>query len=684
MSLHAGDEFRRALEQAGLHPPVAIPPGEMIRFPGVGKSNGNTSGWAKLFPDGQAGAYGDWASELSEIWHAQHDHTMTATERAAHTRRVAELRRIREEEELARHADAARETQSIWASATEADPSHPYCQREGIQPHGLRVDDENRLIVPVTINGAISSLQFIDASGEKQFLPGGKVKGGTFTMGDLTEAATLLLCEGFATGASLHEATALPTVMAFSANNLHPVAEQLHRQYPAHRILVCGDNDIHADGTPNTGLEAATAAANAIGGGFVMPNLDGQKCDFNDLAQAKGLHAVTTAIEAALRPQPHVLDEVHAFLGRFIAYPSQHAHVAHTLWIAHAHLMDAWESTPRIAFLSPEPASGKTRAIELTETLVPQPVEAVNVSAAYLFRKVSDPAGLPTILFDEIDTVFGPRAQEHEDIRGMLNSGHRRGAMAGRCIVRGKTIETEDLPAFCAVAIAGLGHLPDTILTRSVIIKMRRRAPTEHIQPYRRRRHAPEGNTLRDRLAAWASTVRETLEIDPSMPEGITDRNADVWEALLSVADATGKDWSDRARVAAVALVADAMGDRGSLGVRLLTDLRTLFQERHAMATVDILAALVTLDEAPWGDLKGKPIDSRRLANFLRPYGVSSKNVRIGPDIVKGYATQDLYDPWQRYLTSDKEASLSPSPHASATSATPEPEESFQLYKEED
>ena len=102
------------------------------------------------------------------------------------------------------------------------------------------------------------------------------------------------------------------------------------------------------------------------------------------------------------------------------------------------------------------------------------------------------------------------------------------------------------------------------------------------------------------------------------------------------------------------------------------------------MATVDILAALVTLDEAPWGDLKGKPIDSRRLANFLRPYGVSSKNVRIGPDIVKGYATQDLYDPWQRYLTSDKEASLSPSPHASATFATPEPEESFQLYKEED
>jgi hypothetical protein len=104
-----------------------------------------------------------------------------------------------------------------------------------------------------------------------------------------------------------------------------------------------------------------------------------------------------------------LLDEVNAFLGRFVAYPTTHAQDAHTLWIAHTHLMDAWESTPRLAFLSPEPASGKTRALEASEPLVPRPVEAVNVSPAYQFRKVADAAGRPTILFDEIDTVFGPR-----------------------------------------------------------------------------------------------------------------------------------------------------------------------------------------------------------------------------------------------------------------------------------
>ena len=188
-----------------------------------------------------------------------------------------------------------------------------------------------------------------------------------------------------------------------------------------------------------------------------------------------------------------LLDEVYEFLGRFVAYPSEEAHVAHVLWITHAHLMSAWESTPRMAFLSPEPGSGNTRALEITELLVPRPVEAVNVTPAYLFRKVGDEAGPPTILFDEIDTIFGPRAKDNEEIRGLLNAGHRRGAVAGRCVVKGKVVVTEEIPAFCAVALAGLGDLPDTILTRSVIIRMRRRSPDEQVEAYRRRVHQLEG-----------------------------------------------------------------------------------------------------------------------------------------------------------------------------------------------
>lgn len=239
-----------------------------------------------------------------------------------------------------------------------------------------------------------------------------------------------------------------------------------------------------------------------------------------------------------------LLDDVEEFLGRFVAHPSDHARVAHVLWVGHTHVMEKWDSTPRIAFLSPEPGSGKSRALEVTDLLVPRPVQAVNTTPAYLFRKVSDEAGLPTILYDEIDTVFGPKAKDNEEIRGLLNAGHRKGQKAGRCVVRGATVMTEELDAYCAVALAGLDDLPDTIMSRSIVIRMRRRAPDELIEPFRHRLHSAEGYAIRDDLSRWAADIPDGVW--PEMPDGIEDRNADVWEALLAVADAAGGDWPKR------------------------------------------------------------------------------------------------------------------------------------------
>jgi 5S rRNA maturation endonuclease (ribonuclease M5) len=358
-----------------------------------------------------------------------------------------------------------------------------------------------------------------------------------------------------------------------------------------------------------------------------------------------------------------LLAEVHQFLGRFVAYPTTHARVAHALWIAHTHAMDAWDSTPRIAFLSPEPGSGKTRALEVSELLVPRPVEAVNTTPAYLFRKVSDPAGPPTILYDEIDTLFGPKAKDNEEVRGMLNAGHRRGAMAGRCVVRGKVVETEELPAYCAVALAGLGNLPDTLMTRAVVVKMKRRAPGEQIEPFRRRVHMEAGHAIRDKLALWATsaTASGIGEKWPEMPAGIADRDADVWECLLMIADAAGGEWPAKARVAAVALVADSKGGGGvSLGIRLLSDIRLVWDGTGAMHTEAILDLLNKLDEAPWGELKGKPLDPRRLSRFLSDYDIKPGDVRADVDKVekvrKGYKRCDLHDAWQRYLPPDSRA----------------------------
>lgn len=363
-----------------------------------------------------------------------------------------------------------------------------------------------------------------------------------------------------------------------------------------------------------------------------------------DLARA-------AAIGTAPAPVPQPLDDVLRYLRRFVAYPSEHAAVAHALWVVHAHAMDAWESTPRIAFLSPEPGSGKSRALEASELLVPNPVNAVNVSVAYLFRRVGDTEGRPTILYDEVDTVFTAKG-ENEDIRGLLNAGHRKHSVVGRCVVYGKRIETEETPAYCAVALAGLGDLPDTILTRSVVIRMRRRAPSEPIEPYRRRDVQTQADALRERVAAWVADVFARLrDARPEFPDGVADRDADVWEALLAVADAAGGGWPGRARLAAAAMVAASKNATPSLGVRLLGDVRIVFGSADKLPTDSILKALHAMDEAPWSDLRGKPLDARGLAMRLRPYGITSKKLRIGTATCQGYERADLADAWARYLS---------------------------------
>ena len=365
-----------------------------------------------------------------------------------------------------------------------------------------------------------------------------------------------------------------------------------------------------------------------------------------------------------------LLDDIRDFLACFVVYPSVHALVAHVLWIAHAWLMDAWESTPRIAFLSPEPGSGKSRALEVTEPLVPRPVHAVNCTPAYLFRKVSDPAGEPTILHDECDTLFGPKAKDHEEIRGMLNAGHRKGAMAGRCVVRGKIVETEELPAYCAVALAGLDDLPDTIMSRSVVVRMRRRAPSETVEPWRRRINGPDAEKLRDRLVDWSNLVRDTAaDTWPELPAGVEDRAADVWEPLLAVAELAGDHWPATARVAAVTLVTDSLARTPSLGVMLLRDIRAIFSKLEICnAVADLLITnLKEIEESPWATIRaGEPLNPRGLAQRLRKYGIEPKPQRDGDRVFRGYSRAQFEDAWSRYLPA-----LGPAAMETVTSVTP-------------
>ncbi|MFI6661946.1 DUF3631 domain-containing protein [Streptomyces sp. NPDC050523] len=378
-------------------------------------------------------------------------------------------------------------------------------------------------------------------------------------------------------------------------------------------------------------------------------------------------------------PEPSIdgaalLDEVEAFHRRFNVFPREAAYVAVTLWDAHAHLIDAFDGTARLAFLSPEPGSGKSRALEIVETLTPRAATTVNASANALFRLVEADGGTPTLLFDEIDTVFGPKAGGNEEVRGFLNSGYRRGAKSLRCVGDGSNQNTEWFSSFCAVAMAGLGSLPDTILTRSVIIRMRKKAPNEKAEPYRRRVHEKQGHALRDRLSKWADTVKEAVATAwPEMPEGVSDRPADVWEPLLAVADAAGGHWPERARVACLELVrAAGEGNGSSLGIRLLTDLRDrVFCGAERMPTAVILEVLHRIDDAPWTDMdgNGKPLNARTLSKMLGEYVTATnepirpRSIRTAQGVPKGYYAEDLADAWLRYCP--------PPPEKSATSATP-------------
>ncbi|WP_344508058.1 DUF3631 domain-containing protein [Dactylosporangium maewongense] len=352
-----------------------------------------------------------------------------------------------------------------------------------------------------------------------------------------------------------------------------------------------------------------------------------------------------------------VLDEVAAFIARYVAFPTEHALTAVTLWAAHTHAAGCFYVTPRLVLDSAEPGSGKTRVLELLNLLCRNPEMTISASTAALFRLINEKPH--TILFDEVDAIFNPKnGGNYEDLRAMLNAGYKRGATIARCVGDAKAMAVQRFPVFSPVALAGLaGNMPSTITTRSVTIHMRRRASGETVQPFREKFAERDAAPLRERLGTWVADVAQVLaDAEPKMPPGVVDRPAEVWEALLAVADAAGGQWPDTGRGACEYFVL-ATASAPTFGTRLLADMRTLYNGRDRMPTVELLEALTGLEEAPWADLGGKPLDARRLARELGRYGVGPTPIRdTDGRPSKGYTTYPttgnvgLADAWDRYL----------------------------------
>jgi hypothetical protein len=381
-------------------------------------------------------------------------------------------------------------------------------------------------------------------------------------------------------------------------------------------------------------------------------------------------------------PGHQVLDDVVAVLDRYVVWPSAQHRDAVALWIVHTWLYDCFDMTPRLAVLSPQKQCGKTRVMELVKFLARRPRFTLTMSAAYMFRIIEESA--PTLLVDEADTVFGNRHKNdaHEDLRGLLNGGWERGAVVGKMIGEGAGMVPKDFATFAPVALAGIGDcLPETVLDRSIVVRMRRRAPDEVIEPMRQRRAVARTGPLARRIAAWSSRVAEELDdADPEMPDGIVDRPADVWAPLIAVADTAGPDWPARARKACVALNAARAEDDPGIGEKLLADVREAFavlelldrpvtDRAHSADLVDWLNAL---DERPWGGWnKDKGIRQVDLAKQLGAFGIKSKNVRIGDTQKKGYELDQFDDTFARYLTPTAGTEVPPSRNGQRPEDTP-------------
>lgn len=370
-----------------------------------------------------------------------------------------------------------------------------------------------------------------------------------------------------------------------------------------------------------------------------------------------------------------VLGAVYKFIGKFVRYPSEHAQVAHALWIVHTYCIDRFHTTPRLAAMSEEKESGKTRLLEVTEQLVLGALLSFSLSPAAMVRKVAE--GGHTILYDEIDALFGnaKREEGNLDLRSILNSGYKRGAKAYRCVTIGKRVEVEELDAFAPVAVAGLKNLPDTLASRSIMIRMRRRAPDETVEQFRIRYVAPEAEGLRNRIVSWVAEIEFDWRAEPKLPAGVTDRAAECWEPLLLMAEAAGGDWLKRAQKAALHFVKGGRDEAASPGVELLEHIREAFaiDKKEKLWTEVLLQRLQNRPESPWKDVRGKPLDDRGLATRLRGFGIRSKDIKEGQTNKKGYEFGDFADAWKRYLGPIKhpEPELgSATPAASATTAT--------------
>ena len=367
-----------------------------------------------------------------------------------------------------------------------------------------------------------------------------------------------------------------------------------------------------------------------------------------------------------------LLDALEIYIRRFVSLSEPQAQAV-TLWVVHTHTLAAADSTPYLAITSAEKQCGKTRLLEVLEILVAKPWLTGRVTAAVLTRKIDSEH--PTLLLDESDAAFRGEREYAEALRGVLNSGHRRGGRASCCIGQGANIAYKDFSTFGAKCIAGIGKLPDTVADRSIPIRLKRKTPSEIVERFRERIVRAEARILQEKISAWTSTQLDNLRVArPDLPACLTDRQQDGGEPLLAIADAAGGDWPQEARAALVELWTGGAAEDDSIRVRLLSDIRTVYGNRKAekLSSGDLLVGLCEIESSPWAEFNhGKPTTAIGLARLLKAFDIAPRTIKL-PDgsTLKGYQREWFQDSWDRYLRPPL-GGMSPEPTSETSPPSP-------------
>lgn len=355
-----------------------------------------------------------------------------------------------------------------------------------------------------------------------------------------------------------------------------------------------------------------------------------------------------------------IADDLLVLFRRFISAGEAELTVL-ALWTLHTHAFFGVGSfTPYLLITSAEKGCGKSRVLDVLECVVRQAQKTDNISPAALARIVKQEQ--PTLLLDEVDRLLKGDKEMVNLITGLLNGGFKVNGSYTRCGGKNND-EVKHFPTFCPKAIAGIGDfLQDTVKDRSIVIRLKR-VPHGQRESFRPDGMGEAAKVLRRQLedvkkraGAWANeNLKALANAEPPCPEAFLDRQRDISEPLLAIADLLGGTWPARSRDALTQIFASPAAKDRSKKVELLADIRRIFadgvdEDSERLRSEDLIRKLA-VEDSPWAECNhGKPLSQAGLAKLLKDFEIEPRAVRFSTNVARGYQREWFLDAWSRYL----------------------------------